>query len=444
MKLHDYFEHLLDATVNLNQSRIDSLDARVAAITTFLKAHPELGPLVLDVIAHGSYAQRTIIKPRVHRDFDADVLLELVEQPGWEPCQYIAKLYSAFRSSPTYKPMVDRKTRCVTVDYANDFHIDVVPYVERAGTHYITNRKDNRFELTNPTGFNEWLDTQNRAAGGHLVHVIRLMKFLRDFKGTFGVKSVILTTLLGGRVNDALTFADPKYYGDLPTALYHISRDLDAYLQGSWFMPVLTDPSCPSENFNHRWNQDRYANFREKIHFYAATISAAYEETDKTKSIELWQQVFGPGFQTSPAPVVESAARAKALAATTEKDIERDLGMPIVTSGHTLHIVGCVGKVNGFREYDLPTRGNKVTKNRRLVFRVARCSVPQPHNIYWKIKNTGAEATAAGCLRGEIAADGGERRRVESTAYRGTHYVECYVVKDGRCIAKDRQTVIVE
>nr|MBA3408870.1 nucleotidyltransferase [Solirubrobacterales bacterium] len=227
MKLHDYFEHLLDVTVNLNQSRIDSLDARVAVITTFVKAHPELGPLVLDVIAHGSYAQRTIIKPRVGRDFDIDVLLDLVEQPDWEPCQYIAKLYSAFRSTPTYKPMVDRKTRCVTVDYANDFHIDVVPYVGRAGTHYITNRKDNRFELTNPTGFNEWLDTQNRAADGHLVHVIRLMKFLRDLKGNFGVKSVILTTLLGGRVNDALALADPKYYCDLPTALYHNVRDLD-------------------------------------------------------------------------------------------------------------------------------------------------------------------------------------------------------------------------
>jgi hypothetical protein len=80
------------------------------AITTFLKAHPELGPLVLDVIAHGSYAQRTFIKPRVGRDFDADVLLELVEQPDWEPCKYLAS--STPPSAPARRRRSSPGRRC--------------------------------------------------------------------------------------------------------------------------------------------------------------------------------------------------------------------------------------------------------------------------------------------------------------------------------------------
>ena len=92
------------------------------------------------------------------------MLLYLDEQPDWEPKDYIAKPLRRLLRQRTYKEMVDRRTRCVTIDYANEFHIDIVPYLERAGAHYITNRHKNRFELTNPEGFNEWLDERNRDA----------------------------------------------------------------------------------------------------------------------------------------------------------------------------------------------------------------------------------------------------------------------------------------
>jgi len=202
MQLASYFKHFLENTVNLNQSRIDDLDDRVLAITNYLEGDATLGAAVRDVIPQGSYAHKTIIKPLKGRDFDADVLLHLDEQDGWEAKDYIAELYAAFRRNSTYHDLVDRKTRCVTVDYADDFHIDVVPYLERGGAsqRYITNRRENLFELTNPEGFNDWLDQQNRVAKNHLVEVIRLMKYVRDSKGTFSIKSVIFSTLLGDAV----------------------------------------------------------------------------------------------------------------------------------------------------------------------------------------------------------------------------------------------------
>jgi hypothetical protein len=51
---------------------------------------------------------------------------------GWQPCDYIEQLYVAFRASATYAKLVGRKSRCVTVDYANEFRLDVVPLVVRA------------------------------------------------------------------------------------------------------------------------------------------------------------------------------------------------------------------------------------------------------------------------------------------------------------------------
>lgn len=439
MKLKAYFKHFLENTVNLNESRIDDLDQRVASITSYLES--EFGAVFIEVVPQGSYAHKTIIKPVKGRDFDADVLLRLEEQVEWEPKDYIAELYTAFRRSSIYKDLVDRKTRCVTVDYADDFHIDVVPYVERVGGHYITNRHDNRFELTNPEGFNDWLDTQNRIAKNHLVEVIRLVKYLRDSKGTFSVKSVILTTLLGDVVSQARLWGDASYYADMPTALYHVVRDLDDYLQANPWLPVIADPSCPNENFNHRWDQNGYENFRDKIHHYAAKISSGYEEPDKAKSLALWQEVFGPTFQEPPKTLAASASLP--AAPTTEQWLERDYGIKTVPSRHTLRIRGRVLPKNGFRHGPLPARGNRVEKGRKLRFRIESCDVPKPYDIYWKVRNTGAEAAKVGQLRGEISPDAGLGRRDESTAYRGSHYVECYVVKNNVCVASDKQLVFV-
>ena len=444
MKLLEYFKYFLTNEVNLNQTRIDTLDNRVAAITTYLKGDPVIGPILLDVIAQGSYAHRTIIRPQAGRDFDADVLIQLVEQDGWEPRDYIAQLRAAFMRSETYKSMISRKTRCVVAQYANGFHIDCVPYVERFGQTYITNRHENVFELTNPEGFNEWLEQQNRTANGHLVEVIRLMKFLRDFKGTFGVKSIVLSTLLGGRVNAVNLWGDPKYYCDLPTTLLHVVKDLNTYLQANEFMPVISDPGGTGDDFSQRWDRERYANFRNKIQFYAGKIEEAYDETDKDKCLASWQAVFGTEFKKPPAKAIQLAEAKAVPQADNEMFLDRDFGIPFVSSTHELKVVGRVVKKAGWRDYPLVRRGNRVAKSRTIKFGIVSCDVPAPYDVYWKVKNTGPEARAANQLRGEIKLDPGGHERREPTAFRGSHYVECYVVKDGRCVARDVQRVVVE
>ncbi|MGI9587635.1 MAG: SMODS domain-containing nucleotidyltransferase, partial [Dietzia maris] len=118
MKLHAYFKHFLENTVNLDDSRIETLNKRVDAISSFLRDHEVLGEYFLEVIPQGSFAQRTIIKPVGSREYDADVLLSLKEHPDWAPAQYTQELYRAFEGSGRYKGMSHRRTRCLYIDYA--------------------------------------------------------------------------------------------------------------------------------------------------------------------------------------------------------------------------------------------------------------------------------------------------------------------------------------
>jgi hypothetical protein len=73
-----------------------------------------------------------------------------------------------------------------------------------------------------------------------------------------------------------------------------------------------------------------------------------------------------------------------------------------------------------------------------LEFTIAEIDVPGDYSIAWKVLNRGAEARSRNQIRGQILPDQGQHRRTESTSFKGDHVVECYAIKDGVVVAKDR------
>jgi len=169
--------------------------------------------------------------------------------------------YEALLRSPRYRGMSELKTRCVRVTYAGDCHVDLVPYVRVPllglyDQRFIVNRRTNDFERVSPEGFADWIRQKDRIAHGHLRTSLRLLKYLRDYKGTFEVPSVILTVLAGSRVNELFAFFER--YCDLPTAFRSVVTGTDRWLQQQSGVPVVKDPSCPSVNFGHRLDEARH------------------------------------------------------------------------------------------------------------------------------------------------------------------------------------------
>ena len=63
--------------------------------------------------------------------------------------------------------------------------------------------------------------------------------------------------------------------------------------------------------------------------------------------------------------------------------------------------------------------------------------------IFWQVVNTGEEARANHCLRGEFEPSNiFNYGRHESTSYTGTHWVQAFVVNDGICIAKSKEILV--
>jgi hypothetical protein len=444
VKLVKHFDSFLDETVNLNPSRLDLLETRTTAIWNFLKKDPVIGPLLKARIKQGSWAQKTIIKPRPGGGYDGDLLLHLDPVPDWDACEYVGKLYTALGKTSIYEGKRHRRTRCVYIDYADDCHVDLVPYVERNGSGYITNRKTDEFELTDPQGFTGWLKDQNRITNGHLLKAIRLLKHARDITYGFNVKSLIVTTLAGERFSATTPILEAGCFSDVPTTLKTVVDKLDDYLQANISMPAIVDPGGTNDRFDDRWDQDGYAAFRTRFHTLREKVDDAYDAATVAESETKWQLVFGTDFKAPPSIKKSSRGELIKVGSTvqpvTERFLDRDLGIPFV-GGHQVSMSGRVKLKKGFRAYRLSERSNQVEKQRDLVFEIHGCTAPGPYTVYWKVRNTGPEAERAGALRGDIRH--GASFHNESTLYTGRHWVECYIVQNDCCVARARQPVIV-
>lgn len=328
MKMIGSFNSFMTGTVNINKSRLRSLDVSVPAIFEALQADEEIGSLVLDYEPQGSWPHETIIKPADGVEFDADFMLIMEEHGAWtdSPKTYLTKVYEALARHGTYKDLVQpAKCRCVRVVYAGDYHVDVVPAVELSdGRQVIVNGDDDEWEDTNPAGFTAWMKQKNDIANGNLKRVIRLFKYLRDHRDNFKLtRSVLLTAMLGERVDAAKKIGDSSYYEDLPTAFFHLTRDLNEWLQGNPTKPSIADPSGATDplgnpvTFDHRWTPATYDAFRNKVATIAADVQTAYEDdTSIEHSLELWQKVFGEDFKLPPTSNIGHGSATGAAAGT--------------------------------------------------------------------------------------------------------------------------------
>lgn len=297
----ELFDEFLESQVNLNSTRISTLEQKVSVVESFLKG-AGYDAKILKFAIQGSYAHKTIIKPpKTSNSFDADLVMYVRENKNWEPKHYINRLYRALKESPHYSKMVSRNSRCVTLDYAGDFHLDIVPitvrdYLFHSSSYRVCNRHENSFEVTDGPGFDNWWSEQNEILKkNQLIDVVRTLKYLRDIKTTFSCKSVLLTTLIGMQVNGD----DEGGFSDTPTALRIVIGRLDDFLQENPKMPRIENPVLKDETFTRNWDQKKYKNFRSQINKYRIWVDDAFLEPDAYTSIIKWQKILGPGFAKS-------------------------------------------------------------------------------------------------------------------------------------------------
>ena len=159
----------------------------------------------------------------------------------------------------------------------------------------VCDKRNDKFDESQPVEYTRWMREKNAYSGNNSFRkATRLIKYIRDIKKRFSCQSVLLTTLIGHRIEwfdkDSVAFADT------PSALQTIMGRLDDWLQARPDKPLVQNPSLPSEDFADLWNDTQYANFRNFVNKYRKWIDEAIAAEARSDSVEKWRKVFGDEF----------------------------------------------------------------------------------------------------------------------------------------------------
>lgn len=291
MKHVQEFDNFIESEVNLDKNRYSSLQERVRVLAELLSRDLESFEKREN---QGSYALGTLIKPTKGRDYDSDVLIYMEDDLKKGPEDYLQELYTCLGQNTDYSGKLRQRTKSIEINYGDGFHIDVVPCVTRGEQDRVCNTKTGQFEPTDGTGYREWFKGKTNVTNGHLMAVTRLLKYMRNHKGSFDVPSVVLTTLIGHCVHYN---ERGKRFKDAPDTLRTVSTRMNSLLQATPCIPRFRNPALRSERFSKKdWNQNQYRNFKDNFRVYNGRINDAFEETNARTSIQKWRSLFGEEF----------------------------------------------------------------------------------------------------------------------------------------------------
>jgi hypothetical protein len=163
------------------------------------------------------------------------------------------------------------------------------------------------------------------------------------------------------------------------------------------------------------------------------------ESDDKNEEL---QSILGNDFSSSHTTSMENDNFSSTQSKNTEQFIERLFSVDI---RYNLSI-DCVVKQDGWRDFLLShfLKGGGILKHhKKLNFFIEYTNAPEPFFIYWKVRNVGAVAERRNCIRGQIVQTDFKKHN-EHTDFYGPHFVECYIVKNGICVARDRIDVPID
>lgn len=421
---------------NLQIDNTEQISSRYGEITSALnKKFRDTESKTSNTLQVGSFGRRTGIKGIS----DLDMLYIMPKskrsdygQDGGQRKLLVDVKDAILARYPKTDVKVDRLV--VTVSYTN-FHVEVQPVFEQDdGSYEFPDTYDGgSWRITKPR---EEMQAMSELDSEKNYNLKRLCKMVRAWKNKHGLGiGGLLIDTLAYKYLDSTDVYDTKSYSDYDVLV----RDFFEYISELEDQEYYLAPGS-----NQRVNVK--CKFQSKAKKALKLCNEAIASEGNKNYNAKWKKVFGrpfPAQQQSTESVALSVVHASdghsdsTSHSGTEQFIEDLYPVDVKYSVS----VNCRVKQDGYREMfllDMLSRRIHLTRNRSLKFYIESISVPEPYEIKWKVLNRGAEAVARNEIRGQILTDWGRGERTETSTFKGDHIVDCYIIKDGVVVAKDR------
>jgi len=448
----------------------------------------ELKSCVPEIYPQGSFRLGTVIYPFSKDDeYDIDLVCLLnLDKTQISQSDLKKKIGDRLKKRDDLNRILSPGRRCWKLEYPSQvqspsLHMDVLPAIpnsERLPTGILlTDRELKLWQKSNPKAYANWFydrmrtvflarrtelaklieaanieDVPEWQVKTPLQRVVQLLKRHRDIyfqkRPDYRPASIIITTLAARAYNSQVNIYD---------ALVEIMRTIEINLgkpgfienrNGRWW---VANP-IEDENFADKWNDypDRKEAFMEWLKRASEDFINIGKKQTLDEAIDLLTPLIGEQIMAKAANALGIQKKSFLPVLIMPQNQVPSLGdakhcqSPLwsVSEIYRAKVKGSVcSKKGGRRLWELTDR--PVPKNVWLRFSVTT-NTPLPYNVKWQVVNTGKEALEAGQLRGDfydndIPAD---NIRWERTLFKGTHWVEAFIIKNGVCVARSGRKMV--
>lgn len=501
--LSKFLRHIADS-LDIPESHYKLAEERYQAIGRWLgRDESIIAGVASEIYSQGSFRLGTVVKPITDaEEYDIDLVCELSltkDQISQKQLKdRVGHEIKSYVRANSMKSPAEESRRCWRLNYADEaqFHMDILPAIPDGDSFMILleskrlsndwadsaiaitdntlpnyDHLDNDWPRSNPKGYSAWFKTRMEKqfdaqrmylaesikarvedvpeyrVRTPLQRAVQILKRHRDimFVDDQEVKpiSIIITTLAAHAYNNE---------SDLLEALANIVDNVPHYIQRRENMAWVPNPVDPLENFTDKWQEypRREENFvkwlqqvrsdleealrAEGVKAVAESLKSRFGERAINEALKHFPKVDEPKIVT----LTPSSLRAPGRFDVPHRQPPR---WPVSEQGW-VKITGLANR-KGYRQ---KTIRSELTWSKGWLLRFeAKTDIRPPYEVYWQIVNTGQEARAANGLRGgfcECNAGDGSPVQNESTLYKGMHWIECFIVKNGVCVARSGELVV--
>lgn len=336
--------------IQLDDTRKERMESAYRAIESLLNEDDIFFKnAVFEIYPQGSVRIGTTVKPIQGNEFDLDIVVHIVmDWEKYSPEFIYNQLKRVLQNSDRYKEKVELKNRCIRLNYAGDFHMDILPGCQESGYDedklVVPDRELGDWTSSNPRGYANWfINKSNRvkvtllekayamaelpmeefAKKKPLQRAVQLIKMYRDeyFKDNpkMATSSIILTTISG-----QLYGGEDSIFETIDNIISQIKNKLEGAVFYNNRLRIL-NPVNTAEDFSEKWDDDKEPELYEQFKRFALHLDKQWQTLKKDNGVveeaHILKNLFGEGAylsgQKSQVYAIEKARKDKKIGINT-------------------------------------------------------------------------------------------------------------------------------
>lgn len=162
-RLDDLLNRMAE-NLQLDKKRFEKMETAYRAVSEWIENDEGFFKKVeFEIYPHGSALAGTTVKPTSKEEFDLDFVIHIRMDWGkYDPEQVYNELMRRLKAHDLYKELLEPKNRVLRLNYAGDFHMDIMPgcqeFVYEPNRILVRDKMLNGNVSSSPRGYGAWFN----------------------------------------------------------------------------------------------------------------------------------------------------------------------------------------------------------------------------------------------------------------------------------------------